>query len=143
MVVIYLGHRLLGVSGDPPEATGEQPVTPRCQGVCLLLGLAPDGVCLADPVTWAAGGLLHHRFTLTARHKYPARGTRTPHGAQDRSGDLLSVALAVESPRLGVTQHRALWSSDFPHGKPRSAMRPPGPLAQIIARPGAPVKDRG
>ncbi len=26
--------------------------------------LAPDGVCLADPVTEAAGGLLHHPFNL-------------------------------------------------------------------------------
>ncbi len=31
-----------------------------------MLGLAPGGVCLAGPVTWTAGGLLHHRFTLTA-----------------------------------------------------------------------------
>ena len=31
-----------------------------------LLDLAPGGVCLADPVARAAGGLLHHRFTLTA-----------------------------------------------------------------------------
>ena len=31
-----------------------------------LSELAPGGVYLADPVTGAAGGLLHHRFTLTA-----------------------------------------------------------------------------
>ena len=30
-----------------------------------LLGLAPGGVYRAIPVTWNAGGLLHHRFTLT------------------------------------------------------------------------------
>ena len=30
-----------------------------------LLDLAPGGVCLADPVARVAGGLLHHRFTLT------------------------------------------------------------------------------
>jgi hypothetical protein len=30
-----------------------------------LFDLAPGGVCLADPVTRIAGGLLHHRFTLT------------------------------------------------------------------------------
>ena len=29
-----------------------------------LLGLAPDGVYQAGPVTRDAGGLLHHRFTL-------------------------------------------------------------------------------
>ncbi len=48
-----------------------------------MLGLASSGVCLAEPVTWPAGGLLHHRFTLAG----PA-------------GDLLSVALfrRVTSP---------------------------------------------
>ena len=30
-----------------------------------LFDLAPDGVYRADPVTRIAGGLLHHRFTLT------------------------------------------------------------------------------
>jgi len=30
-----------------------------------LLGLAPGGVCLAADITARAGGLLHHRFTLT------------------------------------------------------------------------------
>ncbi len=32
-----------------------------------LSGLAPGGVYRAAPVTWGAGGLLHHRFTLTSR----------------------------------------------------------------------------
>ena len=31
------------------------------------------------------------------------------------AGGLFSVALSVGLPRLGVTQHPALWSSDFPH----------------------------
>ena len=31
----------------------------------ILLGLAPGGVCLAGDITATAGGLLHHRFTLT------------------------------------------------------------------------------
>ena len=37
----------------------------------------------------------------------------------------VSVALSVGSPRLGVTQHRALWSSDFPRtlARPRSPNR--------------------
>lgn len=33
----------------------------------VLSGLAPGGVYLAFPVTREAGGLLHHRFTLTCR----------------------------------------------------------------------------
>jgi len=38
----------------------------------------------------------------------------------------VSVALSVGSPRLGVTQHRALWSPDFPH---------PGAVASERDRP--------
>ncbi len=58
----------------PTRGSGEQPVAPG--GAGLLLGLAPSGVCLAEPVTWPAGGLLRHRFTLAGL-----------------AGDLLSVAL--------------------------------------------------
>ena len=65
-----------------------------------LLGLAPGGVCRATPVTGGAGGLLHHRFTLT-----------TPIA---RGGGLLSVALSRGSPRVAVSHHPALWSPDFP-----------------------------
>lgn len=31
----------------------------------------------------------------------------------------ISVALSLESPPLGITQHPALWSSDFPRAKAR------------------------
>jgi len=34
-------------------------------------------------------------------------------------GGLLSVALSFPSPGLGVTQHLALWSSDFPLPRPQ------------------------
>ena len=50
----------------------------------------------------AAGVLLPHRFTLTAN---PASRTR---------GGLFSVALSVGLLRLAVSQHRSLWSPDFP-----------------------------
>ena len=36
-------------------------------------------------------------------------------------GGLLSVALSSSSPRLGVTQHPALWSPDFPPAAPSAA----------------------
>lgn len=39
-----------------------------------LLGFAPGGVCLASDITAAAGGLLHHRFTLTRETGDPFRG---------------------------------------------------------------------
>gem|GEM_PF-2617032 len=41
----------------------------------------------------------------------PSRGEATPKGVL---GGLLSVALSCSSPRLGVTQHPALRSPDFP-----------------------------
>src|SRR4051812_10671726 len=65
-----------------------------------LSDLAPGGVYLAAPVARHAGGLLHHRFTLTR----PA----------NRSGGLFSVALSRGSPRVGVTHHPALRSPDVP-----------------------------
>ena len=79
-----------------------------------LLGLAPGGVCLAGDITAAAGGLLHHPFTLTPLAR----------------GGLLSVALAVGSPRVGVTDHPALWSPDLPRRTlfgPAAAVRPARP----------------
>jgi hypothetical protein len=43
----------------------------------LLSDLAPGGVYLATPVPWRAGGLLHHRFTLTASPARPEPGGST------------------------------------------------------------------
>lgn len=72
-----------------------------------LSELAPGGVYLAGPVAWPAGGLLHHRFTLTA---VPAR----PEGCVVHRGGLFSVALSRGSPRVAVGHHPALWSPDVP-----------------------------
>ena len=71
----------------------------------VLSGLAPGGVYLASPVTQGAGGLLHHRFTLTCRVLMQA---------SPRAGGLFSVALACGLPRVGVTHHPALRSPDGP-----------------------------
>lgn len=71
----------------------------------VLSGLAPGGVYLAFPVTREAGGLLHHRFTLT--WFVPLSNQRDP-------GGLFSVALACGLPRVGVTHHPALRSPDVP-----------------------------
>ena len=64
-----------------------------------LFGLAPDGVCRADP-------LPDSRCALTAPF-HPYRGIFS-------ARRYLSVALSVGSRRPGVTWHRALWSPDFP-----------------------------
>ena len=65
----------------------------------------------AVPVTRHAGGLLHHRFTLTV-----------PCGV----GGLLSVALSIGSRRLGITQHpcpveSGLSSRIAPGGRPANS----------------------
>ena len=56
-MVIHLGHELPHVSSGLPEG--------KRATYTLLFSLAPGGVCLANHVTAVAGGLLHHRFTLT------------------------------------------------------------------------------
>ena len=57
---------------------------------------APRWVYLATAVTYGAGALLPHPFTLTI------------------AGGLLSVALARGLPRVVVNNICALWSPDFP-----------------------------
>jgi hypothetical protein len=88
-----------------------------------LSDLAPGGVYRAARVTSDAGGLLHHRFTLTG----------TDHRG-DRAGGLFSVALSRGSPRVGVAHHLALWSPDFPRRGPGTnpgpSTRPPGRLVR-------------
>jgi len=79
-------------------------------------GLAPYSALLragfGQPVCLhTAGALLPHHFTLT--HLI--------------GGRYVSVPLSVGSPRLGVTQRPALWSSDFPQ-PPRRRPRTLGPL---------------
>src|SRR5690606_16813769 len=83
-----------------PQAS-DGPPSNACAGARTLpLDLAPGGVYQAAPVTRGAGGLLHHRFTLTRRPEPP--------------GGLFSVALSRGSPRVAVNNHPALWSPDFP-----------------------------
>jgi hypothetical protein len=77
--------------------------------------LAPDGGCRAATVTRRAGGLLPHRFTLTA-----ARAPR-------RSAFCCPFA---RSPPPGSRQRPALWSPDFPR-PPEGWPRPPGRLLRV------------
>jgi hypothetical protein len=100
------GRRPSILDGDypPPPATypGPRRATP---GPALpglpLRGLAPGEVYPASrsPDRW---------WALTPPfHPYRAR-------LMDAARRYVSVALSCGSPRLGVTQHPALWSSDFP-----------------------------
>jgi hypothetical protein len=65
---IHLGLPLPTTSCGLPADSGGPPSIVRAGGPSLTshpLDLAPSGVYLAAPVTRNAGGLLHHRFTLT------------------------------------------------------------------------------
>ena len=82
-----------------------------------LFGIASGGVYLASERHRHRGALLPHLFTVTASHRVDATG-----------GRLFSVALSVELPRLAVSQHLALRSSDFPPATPKGYQRPSDPL---------------
>src|SRR6185437_11256907 len=72
--VIHLGLPLPTASCGLPTDSGGQPSNIRA-GLALPdpLDLAPGGVYRAAAVTCGAGGLLHHRFTLTAEPRTCAR----------------------------------------------------------------------
>ena len=63
---IHLGPPLPAASCGLPGGSGEQPSNASADARTRPFDLAPGGVYRATPVTWDAGGLLHHRFTLTA-----------------------------------------------------------------------------
>ena len=89
-----------------------------------LSGLAPGGVCLATTVSRRAGGLLHHRFTLTSAPK--------------TGGGLFSVALIPRvAPGGCCPPPRPV--EPGPSSTPRSC-----PLGDAVARPAHPrLQDRG
>jgi len=66
-----------------------------------LPGLAPGGVCLASLSPGCRPALTR------PLHPYCRRWSNRPQR-------YLSVALSLGSPPLGITQHPALWSPDFP-----------------------------
>ena len=111
VAAIHLGRRLPDGSSGPPggDRTGRPP--PVRPGSRWGLPSHPG-----HPGCWCA---------LTAPfHPYLCPASRA-------IGGLLSVALSCGSPRLGVTQHRALWSPDVPRtGAARSPAR--GRLANSL-----------
>jgi len=80
-----------------------------------LFELAPGRACLAAGHPAVARGLLPHDFTLTGE-------------GRPSLGGVISVALSLGSPRVGVTDFPALWSPDFPPANGRCSpaiFRPP------------------
>ena len=70
-----------------------------------LFELAPGGACLAAGHPAVARGLLPHDFTLACSHRPCERRA---------IGGVISVALSLGSPRVGVTDLPVLRSPDFP-----------------------------
>jgi hypothetical protein len=127
---------LCGICCQTPEASLTSPCDlPADQasraGTLRIFGLAAGGVCRAGDVTTAA--VRSYRTISPLPGRTDQKGVRrklrvektcsfyfllSPHsplGGTPRR--FLSVALSVGSLRLGVTKHRALCSSDFPHRK--------------------------
>ena len=104
-MTIYLALTLPPGSSDQP---GE------LAGLLLSLYLVLLQMGFTQPAGRpAAGELLPHHFTLTLL----------------KAGRYVSVALSVGLPLLGITQHPAQWSSDFPLAQ---SQRSPGLLNPFI-----------
>ncbi len=102
-----------------------------------LLGLAPGGACLAAPVTWCAGELLPHRFTLASHNvwavcsllrlprvttpgRYPApcpaeSGLSSPKGRGRLADSSRSIRSYGQPPILA----RCAYDRCFQHNAPR------------------------
>ncbi|AKE40975.1 hypothetical protein UL82_03845 [Corynebacterium kutscheri] len=92
VAAIHLDQPLLATSSSYPQVWASNPVTPaQTHPKVRPFDLAPSGVYLATYITAHAGALLPHPFTLTC----------------NKTGGLLSVALALGSLRVAVNNHRA------------------------------------
>jgi len=121
------GPRRRGPRAAYPGASGGPPAP--CLAL-LRMGFAePAG----HP---AAGELLPHRFTLA-----PAPNRRRRAGPGRWAVVLCGTFRG--SPRLGVTQHPALWSPDFPRRELSLAPRPPGRLLQQSSIEGRRARSSG
>ena len=108
-MIIPLGRQLPDASSDLPENLGRAALERSPIRSCSGWGLP----CL--PCHQRSGELLPRLFTLTR------------HGAALRNaGGIFSVALSLGSPPVAVSDHPALWSSDFP--LIREDQRPSAPL---------------
>ena len=94
-----------------PANLGGPPSTARAvNAVHQPLGFAPGGVYLANRVTPIAGGLLHHRFSLTA-HEWVAVYSLL-HFPADHSGWALPITLPC-----GVRTFLDIWPMPRPPGR--------------------------
>src|SRR5664279_4655036 len=122
---IHLGVPSPARSCGPPAGSGGQPsnaCAPSARSGRRLLDLAPGGVYLAVPVTRDAGGLLHHRFTLTG----------TPEGGP-------AVCSLWHCPAahagLPLTTTLPCGARTFLDGPTPNGTRPTRPPGRLIRRP--------
>jgi hypothetical protein len=127
----------------PAWASGDGRYPTRRATSCCLFGLAGGGVYPATAVTGRAvrsyrtfsplpGGSVG-ATRAPSRHNTAAIIQRCHYLSGASSGGVFSVALSLGSRRVGVTNHRALPSSDFPHVRPANARSPsPAPPYSII-----------
>ena len=112
-VTIYLRRTFPpACSGLPGGASTGMPIAEAGGQPNLLLGLAPNGVCLAVPVARNAGELLPHLFTLTAD-----RGRRR----------FVSVALSAGRPAWDFPSVLPLGVRTFLGSVARAAITRPAP----------------
>lgn len=115
---------------------GSRPGQP-CDRPSLLLGLAPDGGCLAAAVARCAGGLLHHLFTLTCPFRGIGGMSLWPYPRVAPPG-CYPAPHPVES---GLSSRQATHNAASPRSPDR--LKPAGILPQLpiwsITRPGTPT----
>ena len=115
MGTICLESTLPYSSSEHPET--EKRATSAFSG-CLMISLAPGGVCLT---------------AVSPRQSVSSYLTISPLPC---AGGLVSVALSLGLPPVGVTDHLALWSPDFPLASSQRFPRLPSLRRTTLLRSG-------
>jgi len=135
-VTIPLARALLPGSSDLPGSIERATLKRSPIRSCTGWGLP------CQPCHQGRGELLPRLFTLTRRgqglgvksyslqvkSKTSHSSLLTPYSRRRRAGGMFSVALSLGSPPVAVSDHPALWSSDFPPAARftwRAITRPP------------------
>ena len=79
-----------------------------------LFGLAPGGVYQATPIAQGTGELLPHLFTLTLWNRRIRHSTRRYFFCGTFLTPCEVAAMPTSQGTVRITDHPALWSSDFP-----------------------------
>ena len=109
-MIIHLGRQLPAASSDLPESTDGQSLT-LSYSVLLRMGFTK--------LSRSPGKLVSSYLTFSP---LPAGRIPPPQGTSgNRRGGIFSVALSLGLPPVAVSDHPALWSSDFPPARKRTS----------------------